>query len=98
MPPTKSRRRPPLLTSLPWFLPALALVAVAGLAAHPLVLVPLLLANALAMGAVCHAIGFGPEPSFSRTVLRRGAAHVVLFTAYTALVLLLVAWPLIELS
>jgi ankyrin repeat protein len=98
MPPTKSRRRPPLLTSLPWFLPALALVAVAGLAAHPLVLVPLLLANALAMGAVCHAIGFGPEPSFSRTVLRRGAAHLVLFTAYTALVLLLVAWPLIELS
>jgi ankyrin repeat protein len=94
----KSRRRPPLLTSLVWFLPALALVAVAGLAAHPLMLIPLLVANALAMGAVCHVIGFDPEPSFGRTVLRRGAAHLVLFTAYTALVLLLVAWPLVALS
>ncbi|HET7360032.1 MAG TPA: ankyrin repeat domain-containing protein [Rhodanobacteraceae bacterium] len=94
----KSRRRPPLPSSLIWFLPALVMVAVAGLAAHPLMLIPLLVANALAMGAVCHAIGFDPEPSFGRTVLRRGAAHLVLFTAYTALVLLLVAWPLVALS
>lgn len=95
---SKSRRRPPLLKALPWFLPALAAVALAGLTVHPLVLIPLLLANALAMGAVCHAIGFDPEPSFTRTALRRGAAHVVMFTGYTVLLFVLVAWPLLRLT
>ncbi|MGE7139443.1 ankyrin repeat domain-containing protein [Luteibacter sp. NPDC031894] len=92
------RRRPPLIKALPWFLPALAAVACAGLTASPLALIPLLLANALAMGAVCHAIGFDPEPSYLRTVLRRGAAHVVMFTAYTFVVFVLVAWPLLKLT
>jgi ankyrin repeat protein len=95
---SKSRRRPPLLKALPWFLPALAAVALAGLTVHPLVLIPLLLANALTMGAVCHAIGFDPEPSFTRTALRRGAAHVVMFTGYTVLLFMLVAWPLLKLT
>jgi len=72
-------------------------VAIAALGAHPLALIPLLLANALTMAAVCHAIGFDPEPRFGRTVLRRGAAHLVMFTAYVALVFLLIAWPMLEL-
>jgi len=93
----KPRRRPPLIKSLPWFLPALIAVALAGWSTHPVVLIPLLLANALAMGAVCHAIGFDPEPSFARTLLRRGAAHMVMFTSYTAVMFLLVAWPLVRL-
>ncbi len=92
------RRRPPLIKALPWFLPALAAVACAGLTASPLTLIPLLLANALAMGAVCHAIGFDPEPSYLRTVLRRGAANVVIFTGYTFVVFVLVAWPLLKLT
>ncbi|MBB3226284.1 hypothetical protein FHW69_000874 [Luteibacter sp. Sphag1AF] len=92
------RRRPPLHKALLWFLPAIAAVACAGFSAHPLALIPLLLANALAMGAVCHAIGFDPEPSFIRTVLRRGSAHVVLFTGYTFAVFVLVAWPLLKLT
>lgn len=92
------RRRPPLIKALPWFLPALAAVACAGLTASPLALIPLLLANALAMGAVCHAIGFDPEPSYLRTALRRGSAHVVIFTAYTFVVFVLVAWPLLKLT
>ncbi|NID16201.1 ankyrin repeat domain-containing protein [Luteibacter yeojuensis] len=92
------RRRPPLIKALPWFLPALAAVACAGLTASPLALIPLLLANALAMSAVCHAIGFDPETSYLRTVLRRGAAHVVMFTGYTFLVFVLVAWPLLKLT
>ncbi|CAM5254668.1 hypothetical protein RLIN73S_02680 [Rhodanobacter lindaniclasticus] len=50
------------------------------------------------MAAICHAIGFDPEPSFSRTVLRRGAAHLVMFTGYTVLVFVLVAWPMLQLS
>lgn len=94
----KSRRRPPFLQALAWFVPGLLAVAAAGLATHPLTLVPLLLANALTMAAICHAIGFDPEPRFVRTVLRRGAAHLVMFTGYTALVFVLVAWPMLQLN
>lgn len=94
----KSRRRPPFLHALAWFIPALIAVAAAGLATHPLTLIPLLLANALTMAAICHAIGFDPEPRFARTVLRRGAAHLVMFTGYTALVFVLVAWPMLQLN
>ncbi|WP_329741730.1 ankyrin repeat domain-containing protein [Dyella sp. A6] len=99
MPPSKSHRRPaPLLSSLAWFVPGLIAVAIAAIGAHPLALIPLLLANTLTMAAVCHAIGFDPEPHFGRTVLRRGAAHLVMFTTYAALVFLLVAWPMLWLS
>jgi len=94
----KSRRRPPFVQALAWFIPGLLAVAAAGLATHPLTLIPLLLANALSMAAICHAIGFDPEPRFGRTVLRRGAAHLVMFTGYTALVFVLVAWPMLQLS
>ena len=94
----KSRRRPPLPHALAWFIPGLLAVAAAGLATHPLTLIPLLLANALTMAAICHAIGFDPEPRFVRTVLRRGAAHLVMFTGYTALVFVLVAWPMLQLN
>jgi ankyrin repeat protein len=94
----KSRRRPPLPQALAWFVPGLLAVAAAGLATHPLTLIPLLLANALTMAAICHVIGFDPEPRFIRTVLRRGAAHLVMFTGYTALVFVLVAWPMLQLN
>ncbi len=95
---SKSRRRPPFLHALAWFIPGLLAVAIAGLSTHPLTLIPLLLANALTMAAICHAIGFDPEPRFTRTVLRRGAAHLVMFTAFTVLVFVLVAWPMLQLS
>ncbi|NII11358.1 hypothetical protein HBF24_11805 [Oleiagrimonas sp. C23AA] len=99
MPPNKPHHhQPSRLKSLLWFAPALVAVALAAFGTHPLVLIPLLLANSLSMAAVCHAIGFEPEPRFTHTVLRRGVAHMVLFTAYTALVLLLVAWPLVVLT
>ncbi len=94
----KSRRRPALVQSLAWFIPGLLAIAAAGFLKHPLTLIPLLMANALTMAAVCHAIGFDPEPHFGRTVLRRGAAHVVMFTGYTVVVFLLVAWPMLQLS
>ncbi|GAB3023572.1 ankyrin repeat domain-containing protein [Oleiagrimonas citrea] len=98
MSPTKPRRRTPLQTILVWFLPALAMIAAAVVVASPTALIPLLLANTLMLGAMCHAIGFDPEPTFTRTVLRRGVAHLILFTAYTALVLVLIAWPLVMLT
>ncbi|SEJ21331.1 ankyrin repeat domain-containing protein [Frateuria terrea] len=95
--PRSRRRPPPLLKGAAWFLPGWIAVAIAALGAHPLALIPLLAANALVMAAVCHAIGFDPEPRFGRTVLRRGAAHVVMFTGYVALVFLLIAWPMLQL-
>ncbi len=98
MPSSKPRRRPPLLRSLPCFLPALAAVALAAFGAHTLALLPLLIANTLCMAAMCHAIGFDPETSFLRTVLRRGAAHLILFSLYTAVVFAFIAWPLLVLS
>ncbi|MEO8777937.1 MAG: ankyrin repeat domain-containing protein [Rhodanobacter sp.] len=95
---SRSRRRPPFLHALVWFIPGLAAVAAASLSTHPLTLILLLLANALTMAAICHAIGFDPEPRFIRTVLRRGAAYLVMFTVFTALVFVLVAWPMLQLS
>lgn len=94
----KSRRRPPLKQALAWFIPGLLAVAVAGLATHPLTLIPLLMANALTMAAICHVIGFDPEPRFGRTVMRRGAAHLVMFSGYAVLVFALVAWPMLQLT
>jgi len=98
MPNAKPRRRPSLLRSLPCFLPALAAVALAAYGTHTLALLPLLIANTLCMAAMCHAIGFDPETSFLRTVVRRGAAHLILFSLYTAIVFGLIAWPLLALS
>jgi len=95
---SRSRRRPALSRALAWFLPGLGAVALAGVASHPLTLIPLLLACTLTMAATCHAIGFDPEPGFVRSVLRRGAAFLVMFSAYTALVFVLVAWPLLALT
>jgi hypothetical protein len=77
---SKTRRPPPFLQALAWFVPGLVAAAIAAFGAHPLALIPLLVANALTMAAVCHAIGFDPEPRFGRTVLRRGAAYLVMFT------------------
>ena len=95
---SKTRRPPPLLQALAWFVPGLIATAIAAFGAHPLALIPLLVANALTMAAVCHAIGFDPEPRFGRTVLRRGAAYLVMFTGYVVLVFLLVAWPMLKLN
>src|SRR5215469_16205032 len=99
MPPIKPRRPTSALSSLIWFLPGLIVVALAAaIGAHPLTLIPLLLANTLTMAAVCHAIGFDPESNFSSTVLRRGGAHLAMFTCYVALVFMLIAWPMLRLT
>ncbi|WP_430391553.1 ankyrin repeat domain-containing protein [Dyella sp. 20L07] len=95
---SKTRRPPPFVQALAWFVPGLIASAIAAIGAHPLALIPLLIANALTMAAVCHAIGFDPEPRFGRTVLRRGAAYLVMFTGYVVLVFALVAWPMLKLN
>ncbi len=94
----KLRRYRSSVQALAWFLPSLIAVAIAGVVTHPLTLIPLLLANALGMAASCRALGFDLEPRFGRTVMRRGATYLVMFTAYTAIVFALVAWPMLQLS
>src|SRR5690348_16403272 len=68
MPKTKPRRRPPLSRSLPCFLPSLIAVFLAiwiPPAWERYSLLLLLVGASLSMAAVCHAIGFGCEPSRS---------------------------------
>ena len=101
MPKAKSRRRPPLSRSLPCFLPSFVAVLLAiwippFWERYSLVL--LLVGASLSMAAVCHAIGFGCEPSFTRIVVRRGPPHLIALAIHTAVVFLLVAWPLAALS
>src|SRR5690348_1224158 len=94
-------RRPPLSRSLPCFLPSLVVVLLATwvpAAWERYSLVLLLVGASLSMAAACHAIGFGSEPGFLRTALRRGPAHLIALAIHTAVVFVLVAWPLLLLS
>jgi ankyrin repeat protein len=89
------------LTSLLLFLPSLIAVGIAIWIPHPwerYALLPLLLGASLSMAAVCHAIGFGSEPGFLHSVLRRGPAHLIALAIYTAAVFALTAMPLLALS
>ncbi|UXI68531.1 ankyrin repeat domain-containing protein [Tahibacter amnicola] len=94
MPRSKPSRLGALIASLPYFLPAAACLVVAGMVVHPAVLLALLAANSLTLAAVCHGLGFDLEADFARTVLRRGAAHFVLVAGYSALLVLMLGWPL----
>ena len=101
MPIAKSRRRPPLARSLACFVPSLVAVLLA-IWIPPVwerySLLLLLIGASLSMAAACHAIGFGCEATFTRTVLRRGPAHLIALAIHTAIVFVLVAWPLLVLS
>ncbi|TAN02702.1 MAG: hypothetical protein EPN36_15770 [Rhodanobacteraceae bacterium] len=97
----KSRRRPPLTRSLPCFIPSLVAVFLAiwiPPAWERYSLLLLLIGASLSMAAVCHAIGFGCGETFVRTALRRGSAHLIALAIHTAVVFVLVAWPLMALS
>ncbi|MFO1506932.1 MAG: ankyrin repeat domain-containing protein [Lysobacterales bacterium] len=74
-------------------LPALVLFAGAGSSTHPAILVPLLLADALVMAAICQFAGFGREPEFVRGAVRRGVVHFVLLVAWTGVLALLSGAP-----
>ena len=81
------------LVTVRHLLPAWLCFALAGVIDHPLTLVPLLIANAIAMTGICNAIGFGMETSFARSVARRGLAFFVLLTVYTVFVAAILAVP-----
>jgi hypothetical protein len=81
-------------TNLRYFLPALVALAAAALLRHPSMILLLLVADALMMTGVCRVLGFQQEASFTRMALRRGLPFLLLLVAYTALVALLIAYPL----
>lgn len=94
MPRAKPSRLAAFAASLPFFLPAALCLVAAAFLTHPAALLLLLAANSLTLAAICHGLGFALEDSFARTVLRRGAAHLVMLACYTAAVMLLLGWPL----
>ena len=93
MPKTAVPRLQTFSLALRHLLPAWLAFALAAPVQHPLTFVLLLVGNALAMSGICHALGFGMEASFARTIARRGLAYFVLLTAYTAVVAALVVGP-----
>lgn len=101
MPTAQPSRRPSLLQALIGFLLSLAVVLAAIRIPRPLQacsLILLLTGASLSMAAVCHALGWACEVNFTRAALRRGAAHLIALALHTAVVFLLVAWPLLALA
>jgi ankyrin repeat protein len=83
-----------LRSGLVYFLPALAVFAVAAFVPQPLMLAVLLVADALTLAAVCEAMGIGFESTFARSILRRACAYFVLLVVYTAFTALLTGYPI----
>jgi ankyrin repeat protein len=81
------------LAAIRHLIPAWIVFAIAAAIDHPLSLIALLIANALAMTGICHAAGFGMEASFARSIARRGLTCFVLLTGYTNVVAALLAAP-----
>ncbi len=74
-------------------LPAWLCFALAAPIDHPLSLVLLLIANAIAMTGICRALGFEMGPNFLRSIARSGLTYFVLSTVYAAFVAALLAAP-----
>lgn len=82
------------VSGLRYFAPALVAFVAAGLLHHPLAIVVLLVANALTMTAICQVLGLAREPTFVANLLRRGSAYLLLLGGYSALVALVIIYPL----
>jgi len=93
MPKPAASRLQSFSTAVRHLLPAWLAFVLAELLQHPLTLVLLLVANALAMTGICHALRFDMESSFPRSIARRGLTYFVLLTLYTAAVAALLVAP-----
>lgn len=93
----KSPKRPEIVACLAWFVPALACVGIAVPIQHPLVLLPLLLAQTLWLVAFCRALRLMDAATFPQLVWRRGGVLFLLFTVWILWVWLLTVWPLLAL-
>jgi len=80
--------------NLRYFLPAFFIFAAAAMLQHPSMILLLLVADALMVAGVCRTLGFQQEATFARMMWRRGLPFLLLLVAYTALVALLIAYPL----
>lgn len=87
-----------LTTVVRQLIPAWLAFAAAALIRHPLALVLLLVANALAMTGLCHALGLGMEATLPRRIARRGLTYFVLLTAYAAFAAAVLAGPALWLA
>ena len=97
MPTLFSSRLQAVLSGALYFVPALIAFIGAAFVEHPFPLIFLLAADALTMVAVCRALGFHRKTGFLHVVLRIGSAYFVLLVIYTALVAILVGYPLLVL-
>jgi ankyrin repeat protein len=93
MPKTAVPRLQAFSLGLRYLLPAWLAFALAAPVQHPLTFVLLLVGNALAMTAICQALGLGSESSFARSIARRGLAYFVMLTTYSAAVAAVVVAP-----
>ena len=89
MPKAFSERRPSSLLRLAYFAPAIAAFVIAALTPVTWSLLPLLLANALTMLAVCKARDFARDFAFARMF-----AYCILLTFYAMLAAMLIVYPL----
>jgi len=87
-----------LLARLRFFVPALALIALAAWIDHPAALLPLLLAQPLYLAAVVSASGYLLDADYAQLALRRGTTHAVLLLAYAGFVALVVGTPTVRLG
>lgn len=71
-----------------------ASVGIAASLAHPISFVLLLLAATLVMAALCEFVGFGAEGAWSRTLVRRGAVHLVLQVFFATAMVAVITAPL----
>src|SRR5512146_2436621 len=77
-----------------YFAPAPVAFVAAGFPHHPLGIVVLPVANALTMTAVFQIPGLARAPMSAAHLLRRGSAYLLLLAAYSALVALVIIYPL----
>ncbi len=79
------------------FVPALIAFGAVALVEQRFSLALLLTADVMMMAAVCRVLGFHRRAGFFRTLLWLGSAYLTLLVAYTALVAILIGYPLLAL-
>ena len=94
----KLPRRPAFAWMLIGFLPAIALTLAAGLLPAPWPVLPLVLAQSLAIAASCHAFGRLADPGQPGMRIARLVTHALLLGFFAAWLWLLTAWPLTALE
>jgi ankyrin repeat protein len=91
--PSRPLRLTQRIKRLRYFVPAIALAALAAFIDHPLALVPLLLAQPLFLAGAVSCLGYLLDADFGTLTLRRAPVALVFFVAYALVVAGLVGAP-----